>query len=162
MEGGELHVGWRSVLAGQHDHRDLSCDLGLVVVDLGGLGGQLRPQLGPGGFVQLRRHHGERLGAHLDVNAGVGLEVVVPGGVGGGSSVGGDDEEAAVPLGEAAQRGDVLDPRFGADVVDEDQRGALPWSADASVVGPELLDDLGVVVVGDVLSPGWRRLRVGR
>jgi hypothetical protein len=68
------------------------------------LGGQLRPQLGPDSFVQFHGRHGERLGAHLDVNAGIGLEVVVPGGVRGGSSFGGDDEEAAVLLGEAARR----------------------------------------------------------
>src|SRR5215472_5859041 len=68
------------------------------------------------------------------------------------SSVGGGDREPAVGLREAAQRGHALDPGFGADVVNENQRDARPGPADASLVRPELLNDLGVVVAGLVRS----------
>jgi hypothetical protein len=56
------------------------------------------------------------------------------------------------PPGEAARRQDAFDPGLGADVVDEDQRGARPWPADASLVRPEHLNDLGVIVVGPACS----------
>jgi hypothetical protein len=63
---------------------------------------QLRPQPGAGGVVQLLRQYRERLGTHLDVDPGVGLEVVVPVWVGWRPSIGGDDRAAAVSLREQA------------------------------------------------------------
>ena len=48
--GGPRH---RSVLAGQHEHRNLSRGLGLGFAELRILGEQLRPQLGAGGVIEL-------------------------------------------------------------------------------------------------------------
>src|SRR5712691_874505 len=117
----------RSVLAGQHEHRYLPRGPGLVFADGRGLRDQLRPQPGAGGAVQLLRQYRERLGAHLDGDPGAGLEVVVPVWVGWRSAAGGDDREAAVSLRGAGQRRDALDPGPGADVVDENHRGARQW-----------------------------------
>ena len=141
---------------------------GLVFADGRVLRDQLRPQPGAGGAVQFLGQYRERLGPDLDFDPGVGLEVVVPVWVGWRSSIGGDDREAALSLRGAAQRQDALDPGLGADVVDENQRGARPWPADASLVRPELLDDLGVIVISlarsrvrhDLLH-GLRRTRHG-
>jgi len=44
----------------------------------------------------------------------------------------------------AGQRRDALDPGLGADVVEENHQGARQWPADASLVRPELLNDLGI------------------
>src|SRR5215472_15956102 len=147
----------RSVLTGQHEHRNLPRDLGLEFADGRGLRDQRGPQRGAGGVGQLLRQDRERLGTHLDRDPGVGLEVVVPAWVGWRSSVGGGGREPAVGLREAAQRGHALDPGFGADVVNENQRDARPGPADASLVRPELLNDLGVVVA----SPTRSRVRHG-
>src|SRR5205807_163800 len=139
---------YRSVLAGQHDHRNLPRGLGLEFAEGRSLRDQLRPQFGAGGTAQLLRQYRERLGTHLDGDPGVGLEVVVPVWVGWRSSIGGHDGEAAFSLREVAHRRDALGPGLGADVVDEYKRGARPWPADASLVRPELLNDLGVIVAG--------------
>src|SRR5215472_15894392 len=144
-----------SVLAGQHEHRKLPRGLGLVFAKGGILRDQFWPQRGAGGAGEFVGQVGERLGTHLHGDRRVGLEVVVPVWVGGRSSAGGDDHETAAWLGGAAQRGNALDPGPGADVVDEDQRGARPGPADASLVRPELLDDLGVIVAA--LSRSWLR-----
>src|SRR5258708_4602109 len=55
-------------------------------------------------------------------------------------------------LGGAGRRGEGLDPGRGAEGVDEDGRGALPHPAGASLVRPELLDDLAVMVAGPASS----------
>jgi hypothetical protein len=64
-----------SVLAGQHEHRNLSRGPGLVFADGRRLRDQLRPQPGAGGVVQLLRQYRERLGTHLDVDPGVALRL---------------------------------------------------------------------------------------
>src|SRR5579863_2710969 len=145
-------VGRRSVLAGQHEYRNLPRGPGLEFADGRVLRDQLRPQPGAGGAVQLLRQYRERLGTHLDCDPGVGLEVVVPVWVGWRPSVGGDDREAAVSLREITQRRDALGPGPGADVVDDNQRGAGPWPADTSLVRPELLNDLAIKVAGPARS----------
>src|SRR5260370_4545986 len=68
----------RSVLADQHEYRNLPCGLGLVFADGRRLRDQLRPQLGPGGVVEFFRQYRERLGTHLDGDSGIGLEIVIP------------------------------------------------------------------------------------
>ena len=45
----------RSVLAGQHEHRNPSCGRGLGVAELRILRDQFRPQLGAGGVVEFLR-----------------------------------------------------------------------------------------------------------
>jgi hypothetical protein len=67
------------VLPGQYEDGDLPDDLGLVLAERGMPRDQHGPQLVAGGVVKLLRHCGERLGTHLDRDAGVGLEIVVPG-----------------------------------------------------------------------------------
>src|SRR5262249_10278609 len=67
------------VLPGQYEDGDLPGGPGLVLAERGMPRDQRRPQLGTGGVVKLLRHGGERLGTHLDRDAGVGLEIVVPG-----------------------------------------------------------------------------------
>src|SRR5262249_49652007 len=64
------------------EHRNLSRDPGLEFADLRSLRDKLRPQLGTGAGLQCLRQYRERLRTHLDVDRGVGLEVVVPVGVG--------------------------------------------------------------------------------
>src|SRR2546421_5829611 len=59
----------RSVLSGQHEHRNLSLGLGLVSADVRVLRDQSRPQLGAGGVVQLLRQDRGRLGTHLDFDS---------------------------------------------------------------------------------------------
>src|ERR1700733_480195 len=142
----------RSVLAGQHEHRNLPRGPGLVFADRGILRDQLRPQLGPAGAVQFLRQYRERLGTHLACDPGVGLEVVVPVRVGWRPSVRGDDRETAVSLKGAAQRRDALGPGPGADLVDKNQRGAGPWPADAALVRPELLNHRGIKAAGPARS----------
>src|SRR5690349_5567198 len=131
-----------SVPTGQHEHRDLPGGLGLVFGDGRRLRDQPRPQLGASGVVEFFRYYRERLGAHLDCDGGIGLEVVIPARVGWRSSVGGDDRHAAVRLGVAGQRRDAHGARLGADMVDENHRGAGQWPADPSLVRPELVNDL--------------------
>ena len=143
--------GRRSVLAGEHENRNLSRGLALVFADGRGLRDQLRPQFGAGGVVQLLRQYRERLGTDLDGDPRVGPEVVVPVWVGGRSSIGGDDRQAAVSLRVAGQRCDAFDPGSGANVVDENNRGARQGAAGASLVRPELLNDVGIEVTG----PPW-------
>ncbi len=89
-------------------------------------------------MVQFLRQYRERLSTHLNGDPGVALEVVVPVWVGWRSSIGGHDGEAASSLREVAQRRDAL---------------ARPWPADASLVRPELLNDLGVGVVAPRPEP---------
>src|SRR4029079_4345655 len=67
------------VLPGQYEDGDLPGDLGLMLAERGMPRDHRWPQLGAGGVVKLLRHRGERLGPHLDRDAGVGLEIVVPG-----------------------------------------------------------------------------------
>ena len=68
----------RSVLAGQHEQWNLSRDVGLVFGELRDLRDQLRPQLRTVRVVQLLRQCRERLGTHLDLDPGDGLDVVLP------------------------------------------------------------------------------------
>jgi hypothetical protein len=76
-----------SVLAGQHEQRNLSRGLGLEFGEGRRRRDQLRPQLGAGGAIQLFRQCRERFGADLDFDPGVGLEVVLPAWVGGRSGI---------------------------------------------------------------------------
>jgi hypothetical protein len=142
----------RSVLAGQHEHRNLPRGPGLGFAELRILRGQLRPQLGAGGVVELFRQYRQCLGAHLDFDPGLGLEVVVLVWVGWRSSIGGPDREAVLSSTGVGDRRDALDPGFRADVVDENQRDARPWPADPSPSRAELFNDLRVVVVGPARS----------
>ena len=93
---------------------------------------------------------GERFGAEFDLDRRVCFEVVVPGGVRWRSTVGGGDDETAVGLRAVCERGDSLGSGSGADVVDEDDRGAGQVAADMPVVCPELGDD----VVGELTGHG--------
>ena len=89
----------------------------------------------------------ERPGAHLDGDPGVGLEVVVP--VWGLAILRWTPRwRSGLLLEGSSQRRDALGPGPDADVVDEYERGASPWPAGASLVPPELLNDLGVIVAG--------------
>src|ERR1017187_6484182 len=128
----------RSVLAGQHEHRNLTRGPGLGFAELRILPGQLRPQLGAGGGVELLRQYRPCLGPPLDFDPRLGLEVVVPVWVGWRSSIGGPDREAVLSSKGVGDRRDALDPGFRADVVDENQRDARPWPADPSPSRAEL------------------------
>jgi hypothetical protein len=92
--------------------------------------------------VNLFYQHGERVGAELDLDRRMCLEVVVPRRVGWRPPVRGGDDETAVGLRAVGERRDARGPGLGADVVEEDDRRAGQLSADASPVRPELGDDL--------------------
>src|SRR5690606_36566 len=118
----------------------------LVVGEPGALGHDALPELvalGPG---ELLGDRGVALGADLDLDLRVGLEVEVPGRVLRRAAVRRDDHGALVVLGEVDQRRDALGAGPRADVVDEDHGYALEHAADAAGVGAELRDDLLVPV----------------
>ena len=137
----------RSVAAGEHEHRNPSCGLGLVLAERRRRGDEFGPQRVVGGGFEFLCARCERLGADLDFDHWIRLEVVVPAWVGRGSSVGGDDHVAAISVGPVGQRCDALDPGPGADVAEEKQRSARQRAADASAVRAELLDDPVVEVL---------------
>src|SRR5439155_26425823 len=88
----------------------------------------------------LARGHVDLLGCDLDLRLWLGLEVVVPGRVLGSSALGGEHGVAAV-VALVDERVDSSLDRPRAGVVQEEHRQALERSADAPLVGAELLDD---------------------
>jgi hypothetical protein len=97
-------------LAAEEKKRDWAIGAGCERGQIGELGDELCPEVGAGGAGLLLGCRLEFLGAELDGDRRVGLEVVVPGRLLRRSAVGGGDRDGAAVQGRVGQRRDVLDP----------------------------------------------------
>ena len=103
------------LVPGEQQHGDLPGGVGLKAIDVGVAGRDGRPQCGAVRAVERGGGRGEGFRAILGFRAvfngdlWVCEEVVVPGGVGAGSAVGGDDGVAAVSEWVAGEWCDALD-----------------------------------------------------
>src|SRR4029450_12407404 len=87
------------------------------------------------------------LAPHFDARVRLHREIVVPVWVARRSSIRGEDHVARV-VAEVSNRADAAHTRLRAGVVEQEQRRSLERAANASFIGAELVDHLGVELIG--------------
>src|SRR5258706_11862293 len=87
-----------------------------------------------------------RLVADLDSDLGMGEQVVIPVGVGGPASSGGEDEQS-VALAQIHHRVGAALAALGAGGREQQQRSALPHATDLALMRPERLNRLAIPVI---------------
>src|SRR5437763_4442011 len=149
----------------EHDHGDLTRRSLLVLGEARHQLLLLRPDALPLGTGRDARAYGDRLGPELDLDIGIGLDVVKPGGVRRRAALRREYRPRVFIERLGRKRIHPFDAAFRSAVMKQDHRVTFERPADSTFVGPELVDD-GLVVIRHVSAnagapaphSGWQRL----